>query len=586
MKIKVIAQYHPAAALHNPRLWADILEDWQHLPQQVPYDYTIVESRIIDLTGMEYALDVENDPAGNIGEWSIAYRDGEGRLCVMPFIGAKKGWQLKGRAIEHNAKYDTRVLARNGMVPPSDTHDSMIAAYCMSLGKQAPEDNSKTKSGSNMVGGLGLKYLARRHLGIAMKTWLQVKDHPELKAEYNAMDSVATLLLWEKWKPNLPWHYWNIDMPLLEVLMAIEDRGIQIDPDFLDRYARSLDDQLARIDLPFRPFANQEIQSYVYGYLGIEPWKFTKGGDPSTEADVLETIDDPVVQELLKFKGLYKERNTDAKGYKQAIDPEGRIHTELKQTATSTGRLSSANPNLQNVVKKGDMRKLFIAPEGKQLIRLDYKLIEFGMLAILSGDQKLIQAFLNGDVHQETADALSMSRDDAKHINYLIQNGGTAWGMSREYGIPIETAKRHYNTYYERFPALYNFQQKTVEEAKESKRVKGYFGRERRIDALFAKDWRIIQAGEREAKTFPMQNGAAEIVKLAMIDLHYKHQAPMLLQIHDELLFEIDDKDVVEYAHWLKDYVPKITEINGVQFPVEVGIGQNWVEASLDENRV
>lgn len=587
MKVKIISQYHPAAALHQPRLWAVMLSDWEHLPQEVPNDYILVdESKAYP---QYVAMDTENDRSGTLGEWSLAYRNGAGTLCVERYEGRKLGKVIDVDVIFHNAKWDIRVLKRNGMKPPERVQDTMIAAYCLGLGRQAPKDMGKEKSGSDMVGGLGLKYLARRHLGMRMLTWHDVYNKPELVPEYNDADSIATYLLWEQWKDKLPEHYWTIDMPLLPVLMAMEDRGILIEQGFLHRFEAHLDKELESIELPINPSSPQQIQSYVYGTLGVEPWKFTDTGAPSTDADVLEVINDPVIQDILKHRELSKEKSTYIDNYVQGSRADNRIHTEFKQTSTSTGRLSSAKPNLQNVPdpKKGsDMRKLFIAPPGMQLVRMDWKLVEFGMLAVLAQDDRLINAFLNGDIHQETADALGVERGVGKHINFLMQNGGSAWGMSREYGIPIQLAKEYISKYFQRFPAIKRFHEEVVGKANETKRVVGPFGRSRRLDALFAPDWRVRQEGEREAKTMPMQNGAAEVVKLAMIDLHYNYKAPMLIMVHDELLFEVDAKDALEYAHWLKSYVPTITPVKGIEFPVTVGIGQNWLEAGLEENEV
>ncbi len=592
MKVILCPMYHPAAALHQPRLWAVLLDDWQNLPEVVPHDYTIrpTTDKVLDLAGVPLAsLDTETDNAGGIGQWSMAYRDGEGKLCVAPFYGNKVKVNYGDCPVAfHNAKYDIRELRKAGMPVPEKFHDTMILGYCLGLGRQAPHDDSKNKSGSDMVGGLGLKYLARRHLGMNMVTWEQVKDHPELVPEYNAADSVATYLLAEKWLPKVGKFYFDIDLPLLPVLMAMEDRGIQINPDYLREFRAELDKRVNDYDetVQHLAFHTVDMQSYVYGTLGIEPWRFTDTGNPSVDDETMESVKDPLVQQVLEYKKLYKEKGTYVDNYIKAADFENRIHPEFKQTSTSTARLSCARPNLQNVFKVGErvkLRSLFCASQGMKLVRMDYRLIEFGMLAVLANDETLINAFLNGDVHQETADGLGIDRDIGKHINFLMQNGGTAWGMAQTYNIPIGLANEYYTKYYQRFPALKRFQEDTVGEAKTKGIVRGVFGRERRIDALLATDWRIVKDGEKEAKTFPMQNGAAEVVKLAMIDLHYKHNAPTLLQIHDELLFEILAKDAEDYAHWIKEYVPTITEIKGVQFPVGVGVGNNWYEAMQNE---
>jgi len=583
MKIRVLSQYHPASVLHNPRLWSDLLEDWEHFPEIVPHDFTVVKEP--SDVGAYYALDTENSPDGKIGEWSIAYRNQKtGRLEVCSYMGTQDGniiKKLDATCVMHNAKWDIRVLKNNRMPVPKNIVCTMIAAYCLGLGKQDVKDSAKNKSGDQMVGGLGLKYLARRHLGMTMLTWEQVKDHPELKEEYNANDSISTFLLWEKWLPRIPQHFWDIDMPLLEVLMAMEDRGIAVDPAFLKVYASELDSALNEIELPLNAFSPPQLQSYIYGTLGIEPWKFTDTGAPSTDIDVLEAIDDPIVKKIVEYKQLYQEKSTYADGYLKTMDSGGRIHSEFKQTSTATGRLSSAKPNMQNVMKtRGSMRKLFVAPAGMKLIRVDWKKIEFGMLAVLTGDDELINAFVNGNIHQETADSLGIDYDTGKHITFLVQNGGTPWGMSQEYDIPLEEAKSHFEKYFKRFPAIKRFHDKTVEEAKATKKVSSPWGRERRLNAQIAQDWRVRRDGEKEAKTMPMQSGAAELVKLAMIALHRDHNAPMLIQVHDELLFEVPEDEAEDYAEFLKEFLPKVTTFRGVPFDVEVGIGDTWLEAS------
>ena len=584
MKYTLLAMYHPAAALHQPRLWAEMLDDWQNMPQRVPHDFTVSA----DLEGMGdfYALDTEQDGSGGLGQWSIAYRRPDGKLTVTPFYGRKEIGlgASRGHCVFHNSKYDLRVLRANKMQEPKNIHDSMIMGYCLGLGRQAPKDDSKTKSGSDMVGGLGLKYLARRHLGMQMKRWDEVKDYPEEIPEYNAKDSVATYLLAEKWLPILPKHYFDIDMPLLPVLMAIEDRGIQIDPDYLIQFGKELDNKLAEFDLPINPFSPKQIQGYIYGTLGIEPWKFTDTKQPSTDEEVLETIDDPLVQSILAYRRLFKERGTYVENYIKGRDINDRIHPELKQVSTSTGRLSCARPNLQNVFKRDDrvvLRSLFIAPEGKKIVRADYNQLDYRALAAITQDSILI-ASLNASkkIHQVTADEMGLKYDDAKTANFGILFGQEAWSLSQQLHITVGEAKAFLKRYFERFPNIGKYREQMTEIAKRDRKVSIPFtNRTRRIDAMYAEGWRIQQEGIKEAINLPVQGLEAEVVKIGMIDLHYKHSAPMILQVHDELLFEVDEKDALEFAHWLKEYIPTIIEFGGMQFPVEVGIGQNWFEA-------
>lgn len=596
----IIAQYHPAAALHNPRLWPVMLNDWEVMPEKVDDSFIVVKDTAPLPTSPFMALDVENDVKGHIGAWSVAGRDSDGQLNVKAMYGPDRNWKHDRPVVMHNAKYDLRVLKANGMKLPETTWDTMIAAYCLGLGRQDTKD-SGNESADSMVGGLGLKYLARRHLGMEMNTWQQVAALNDAQAmqEYNAKDSVATYLLFEKWKDLLPKHFWDIDTPLLPVCMAMEDRGVLVSPDFLKEYADSLDSQLAKIEFPvlpghtepLNPYAPKQIQEYVYGTLGIEPTKFTDTKQPSTDKEVLETIDDPIVKKILEYRELWKERRTYVSGYVSRMDALGRIHPEFKQTRTATGRLSCSNPNLQNVTRDSDLRRLFIAPEGKMLVRLDFDQLELRVFAAIANEQRMLETLAlydkTGDkqykIHQQTADFIGLSYDDAKTINFLMLFGGGPWKISQEFHVPLDDAKRLIDKYYKSYPGIKKFNEEQVEKARQFRYIDNWFGRRRRLDAMFSEHWKTIKEGEREAINTPIQGTAGEVVKLAMIDLHYNYAAPMILMVHDELIFELDEKYAKDYAVWLKSHIPTLTEINGCKFPVGVGVGKDWLAAKKGE---
>lgn len=581
-KYNIICQYHPAAALHQPYLWASMLDDWVHLPEKVDASYTVntCPSSLPKL----FSLDTENDAAGKLGAWSIAYRDEERKLCVCPFEYAKPNFIVPDdcRVIYHNAKWDTRVLRNNNMLVPKNFVDTMIAAYTLGHGKQDPKDTGK--SGDRMVGGLGLKYLGRRHLGMQMKSWNDVKDHPAEMLEYNAADSVATYLLWEKWEKDLPQHFWAIDMLLLPVLMKMEDRGILVDSNFLQEYAKTLDERLKEIDLKgINPYSPDQVADYVYNKLGYQVTKKTETGKPSTDKEVLESIDDPIVQGILEYREVYKERKTYVGAYAERMSTDGRIHCEFKQVSTVTGRLSSANPNLQNVTK-GSLRKLFIPSPGKLLVVLDWQQIELRVFATLVQEQKMLDALHAGrSIHQETADVLNIPYDDGKVINFLMLYGGGAWKISQEFHVPIDDAHSMLSRYYKAYPGIKIYHERQREIARTERQVTTWSGRTRRLDGMYSEDKRTIHDAENLAINLPVQGTAGEIVKLAMIDLD-KKDAPMLLSVHDELLFEVETSRARDYGYWLKEYVPTITEINGEKFPVDVGTERNWFEAKEKEN--
>lgn len=584
LPIPVVAQYHPAAALHQPRLWATMLDDWRSLPKRCDTSYILTEAMPPD--GATVACDTENDTSGTLGQWSLAWRE-DGKVYVKTFYGARPNFNWHNwTVVFHNAKWDLRVLKRNGMTTPEPHRvmDTMIAAYTLGWGKQDISVGENNDVG--MVGGLGLKYLARRRLGKEMKTWEQVCEDPTTIPYYNADDSTATLLLWEDMRPQLG-KIFTIDMPLLDVLMTMEERGVAVDPARLQDYETYLVKQLASYDFPFNPNSPKQLQDYIYGQLKITPWKFTDSKQPSVDSDVLEKIDDDTVRRVVEFKRLYKERNTYTRSYLERMAIDGRIHPEFKQTSTATGRLSSANPNLQNVPKEGAMRSLFIASPGHKLIRMDYSQIELRVFAVLAGEEKFKAAFEAGrDIHQETADALGISRKDGKTINFAMLYGSKEWNLSQKFGITIDQAKATIAKYYRTYPAIPAYFERMKKEMHETKQVKNYWGRIRKLDALMAEDWRIIAEGEREGINMPTQSTAADIVKQAMLGLHYDHRAPMICQVHDELIFEVPDKDALEYAHWLNKTVPSMVTIEGTTFPVEVGIGNNWLEAGLEENKI
>jgi DNA polymerase-1 len=585
---KVIAQYHPAAALHQPRLWATLIDDWSHMPTKVDANYIIADYTPDLPKGKLIAMDTENDVTGQLGQWSIACRDAEGKLIVSPYAGSKPNFPwADNMVVMHNARWDLKVLDAARMPRPKNYADTMIAAYVLGYGHQESGDSAKGKADS-MIGGLGLKYLARRNLGLEMKTWQMIKDKPDEVPEYNAMDSVATYLLFEKWLPILPKFFWDIDMPLLGVCMAMEDRGMLVDPEFLKRYAESLDGQLTKIDLgELNPFSPPQIIKYVYGKLGIEPTKFTEGNQPSTASEVLEGIDDPIVKNILKYRELYKERKTYVSSYTARMDAFNRVHPEFKQTRTATGRLSCASPNLHNVTKDTELRKLFIAPEGKILIDLDFDQLELRVFAAIANESAMLETLARYDksgkkedkIHSQTSRLIGVSYDDAKVINFLMLYGGGAWKISQEFHVPIDDAKALIAKYYKSYPGIKQFHEKMIAIAHEKHEVENWVGRKRHLDSMLSENWRTIKEGEREAVNTPVQGGAGEVFKIAMIDLHYKHSCPMLSQVHDELIIEYDEKHAKDYAQWLKEYVPTLTIINGVKFPVDVKCGKNWAEA-------
>ncbi len=211
----------------------------------------------------------------------------------------------------------------------------------------------------------------------------------------------------------------------------------------------------------------------------------------------------------------------------------------------------------------------------------DYNQLEYRALAAITQGPTLVAALnANKKIHQVTADEMGLKYDDAKTVNFGVLFGQEAWSLSQQLHITVGEAKAFLKRYFERFPNIKAYREKMADIAKRDKKVSVPFtGRTRRIDAMYFEQWQVQQEGIKEAVNLPVQGLESEVVKIGMNDLHYKHSAPMILQVHDELLFEVDDKDVSEFAHWVKAYIPTIVEFGGMRFPVEVGVGQSWYES-------
>jgi DNA polymerase-1 len=326
--------------------------------------------------------------------------------------------------------------------------------------------------------------------------------------------------------------------------------------------------------------------------LEIEPWKFTDKGEPSVEEEVLEQIHDPVLDLCLEYKHLFKDRKTYVENYIKMKDKNNRIHPELKQTSTSTRRLSCAKPNLQNVFKKGErikLRALFSAKKGFKIVRMDYDQLDFKALGAITQDEKLLAAFKSGKkIHTVTSEEMNLPYDQAKIANFAVMFKVEPWSLSIQMGCSIDEAKDFMARYFQKFPAIKRYQDETEKIVREEKRVTIPFENAvRRIDSMYSENWKIMQAGVREGINLPVQGLESYVVKRAMLDLYYKHNLTPILQIHDELLFEVEEEKALEFACWLKEYIPTIVgELGGVSFAVEVGIGNNWYEAGLKENTV
>jgi DNA polymerase-1 len=400
--------------------------------------------------------------------------------------------------------------------------------------------------------------------------------------------------------------YDRFERPLVRVLAKMERAGIRVDRAFLDemraQLAKECDDLVRRIHAhagrEFNVNSTPQLRTVLFEELGLTPVKRTKTG-PSTDADSLQKMidDHPIVSDLLRYREVEKLRGTYADALPPLIDADGRVRATFKQTDTTTGRISSESPNLQNVpVRTADgreFRRVFIAEDGWGLLTADYSQIELRVLAHLAEDPGLIDAFERGvDIHTATAakvfgvaeaDVDPEQRRFAKVVNYGLAYGMEAYGLAQRAGISTEEARDILDSYFAGFPKVREFMQSTIVEAKQRGYTTTIFGRRRLITELASDNFRIRQMGERMAQNAPVQGSAADIFKLAMIDVDRAIEdaglrTRMLLTVHDELVFEVplDEREAAEPL--IRSTMESVCELR-VPLAVDVGFGPNWTEA-------
>jgi DNA polymerase-1 len=402
--------------------------------------------------------------------------------------------------------------------------------------------------------------------------------------------------------------YGRVERPLVRVLAKMEDAGVRIDRDFLDELRSDLqgqcDDLERRIHThagePFVVNSVPQLRRILFEKLELTPVKKTKTG-PSTDADSLQKMAaanaHPILDDLLKYREVEKLRSTYADALPPLIRADGRIHATFNQIATTTGRISSENPNLQNVpvrtAEGREMRRAFVAEEGCGLLTADYSQIELRILAHLAEDPGLVDAFARGaDVHTITAarvfDVDEKKVDDfqrrfAKVVNYGLAYGMEAYGLGQRLDIPTDQAKEILDSYFESFPNVREYMERTVKEA----RTRGYtttiLGRRRQISELASDNFRIRQMGERMAQNAPVQGSAADIFKVAMVDVDraledHGLESRMILTVHDELVFEVPMDERAAMEELVRGVMESVIELR-VPLVVDLGFGPNWAEA-------
>ncbi|MEN8385755.1 MULTISPECIES: DNA polymerase I [Acinetobacter] len=507
--------------------------------------------------------------------------------------------------IGHHLKYDAHVLENHGIHLQGWYFDTMLASYVL--------NSVATRHGMDDVARLYLSHLTTSYeqiagKGVKQKTFNQIEI--ETAAHYAAEDAHVTYRLYEVLSAKLQKHpelvniLHNIEMPVARVLTSMEENGIQLDLKFLDQLGvdfsqtmQDLENQIVELaGENFNVSSPKQVGEILFDKLGLKGGKKTATGQYSTSESVLEKIEHPISSLILDYRGLSKLKSTYTDGLlKQANNDTHRVHTSYHQALTATGRLSSTDPNLQNIPIRTEIgrqiRKAFVAPEGRVLLAADYSQIELRLMAHFSQDDALLDAFNHGqDVHRRTAaevlgialeDVTSDQRRQAKAVNFGLLYGMSEFGLIRQLGFTREESQNYIKQYFQRYPGIYEYMQRTRQVALEQGFVETILGRRLYTPDIAARNMMVRKAAERAAINAPLQGSAADIIKMAMIEVDKmlpQAQAKMLLQVHDELVFEVDADAADGLAPKLAEVMQSVVEIS-VPLVVEVGKGNNWDEA-------
>ena len=574
-----------------------------------------------------FALDTETDNldymAANLVGISFALENGEAAYLPLQldYLGAPKTLEkttalsllkpvLENPAIQkvgQNFKYDLTIFARNGIDVQGVAFDTMLESYVLnSTGRHNMDDLAKRY--------LGHQTISFEEIAGKGKNQLTFNQIPlEQAAEYAAEDADVTMklqqVLWEKLskEPTLEKLFKEMELPLLGVLSRMERRGVLIDSDALFLQSNEIANRLSELEeqayvlagQPFNLASTKQLQEILFDKLGLPVIQKTPKGAPSTNEEVLEELafSHELPKVLVEHRGLSKLKSTYTDKLPQMVNPQtGRVHTSYHQAVTATGRLSSSDPNLQNIPIRNEegrrIRQAFIAREGFTVVAADYSQIELRIMAHLSQDQGLINAFTQGkDIHRSTAaeifgvaldEVTSEQRRNAKAINFGLIYGMSAFGLSRQLGIGRADAQSYMDLYFKRYPGVQTFMHDIREKAKAQGYVETLFGRRLYLPDINSSNGMRRKAAERVAINAPMQGTAADIIKRAMIQLDQTLQndpdIAMIMQVHDELVFEVRSEKVEFYSKLIKTQMESAADLV-VPLIVEVGQGTNWDEA-------
>jgi len=540
-----------------------------------------------------------------------AYLDAPDQLSeVVVFDKLKPLLESKQhKKVGQNLKYDRSVLLNHGVLLEGIAYDTMLESYV--LNSTATRHDMDSLAGAYLgvdtvhyedIAGKGAKQLTFDQIRLdeaapyaAEDADITLRLHHRLMPEIRADDCLQTVLN-------------EIEIPLISVLSRIERNGALIDSSMLAVQSR---DHLQRMELlerevygtageEFNLASPKQLAKVLFEKLGLPVIKKTKSKAPSTAEEVLQelALDYPLPKLLLEYRGLSKLKSTYTDKLPNLVNPDtGRVHTSYHQAVAATGRLSSTDPNLQNIPVKTEegrrVRQAFVAPEGYKVLAADYSQIELRIMAHISGDKNLCDAFAERiDIHRATAAEVfeeplervtSEQRRSAKAINFGLIYGMSAFGLAKQLRIGRKDAQRYIDTYFERYPDVARYMEEIRAKAAEQGYVETIMGRRLHLADINSSNYMRRQAAERTAINAPMQGSAADIIKRAMIDVDSwqtkeKVDAKMIMQVHDELVFEVADAVVEEFEAVVRELMSSAVTL-AVPLVVDIGVGNNWEEA-------
>jgi DNA polymerase-1 len=573
----------------------------------VDTETTSLDPFVAELVGVSFSVE-----PGEAAYLPIAHRyaGAPEQLGLERALALLKPWLQDGskRKIGQNLKYDQHVFANHGVQLAGVAHDTLLQSYVLESHARHDMDT-----------------LAERHLGLRTITYDEVTGKGagrigfeevdvQRATDYSAEDADVTLRLHQVLYPRLAadeklaYVYGSIEMPVREILFRVERNGVLIDAARLEAHGRELGAKMFELEerayreagQPFNLNSPKQIGEIFFDRLKLPVLKKTPSGAPSTDEDVLErlALDYPLPKTLLEFRALSKLKSTYTDKLPRMVNPKtGRVHTNYGQATAVTGRLASNDPNLQNIPVRTPegrrIREAFVAPPGHQIVSADYSQIELRIMAHISGDRGLLDAFARGeDIHRATAaeifgrdprEVSSEERRYAKVINFGLIYGMSAFGLAQQLGLERATAQAYIDSYFARYPGVAKYMESTRQSAREQGYVETVFGRRLWLPEIRSSSPARRAGAERAAINAPMQGTAADLIKLAMIAVQGWIDVgglgmKLIMQVHDELVLEVPEGELARAREALPRLMTGVASLR-VPLVVDIGVGRNWDEA-------